>query len=96
MILMVGICFTTTSCTKEKSLRDTTWFGVESNISYILSFYEYTFTLSESENEFNFFTGTYTFDDPIVILYKDDEQFLSGKVAGDSMILGGSLVFTKQ
>ena len=100
MILMVGICFTMSSCTKEKSLKGTTWFGVESNntsmINYTLSFYEYTYTLGESDDEFYFISGTYTYDDPIVILYHNDEQFLSGKVAGDSLVFFGNLIFTKE
>ena len=89
-----------TSCTKERSLKGTTWLGVEPNstsmVKYTLSFYEYTFTLGESDNEFYFISGTYTYDDPIVILYHDNEQFLSGKVEGESLVFLGNLIFTKE
>ena len=97
IILMVGICFTMTSCTNEKpSLNGTTWLGVEANRNYTLSFYECTFTLCESDNESDFYSGTYIFDDPIVILYHGEQVFLSGKVVGDSMIMGERLIFTKE
>ena len=92
MILMVGICFTTTSCIKPKSLKGTTWIGTDYSVIYTLSFYESTFTFEESDNEF--YTGTYIYDDPIVTLYVGVETF-SGTVSGDKLILNG-VVFTKR
>ena len=92
MILMVGICFTTTSCIKPKFLKGTTWIGTDYSVIYTLSFYESTFTFEESDNEF--YTGTYIYDDPIVTLYVGVETF-SGTVSGDKLILNG-VVFTKR
>ena len=93
MILMVGICFTTTSCIKPKSLKGTTWIGTEYSVIYTLSFYESTFTFEESDYEF--YTGTYTYDDPIVTLYVNGQGSFSGTVSGNNLILNG-VNFTKR
>ena len=93
MILMVGICFTTTSCTKEKSLKGTTWIGTQYTVRYTLSFYESNFTLEESDNEF--YMGTYTYKDPVVTLYLDGE-IITGTVTEDSILIIDGIVFTKR
>ena len=96
MILLVGICFSMTSCTKARTLKNTSWFGVESygsyTVTYTLKFYESTFTFEESDNEF--YTGTYTYDDPVVTLYLTGQGSFSGTVSGNNLILNG-VTFTK-
>lgn len=101
MVLLAGICFTTTSCTKEKSLKGTTWNASQSYSSYTanftLSFYESTFTLDERDSDGDFYTttGNYTYNDPIVTLFIDGEGSISGTVSGDNLLLDG-LNFTKK
>ena len=101
MILMVGICFTTTSCTKEKTLKGTSWIATQSysyyTANYTLSFYESTFTLDrrDSDGDFSTTTGTYTYNDPVVTLFRDGEGNVSGTVSGDNLLING-LNFTKR
>jgi len=101
MILMVGICFTTISCTREKTLRGTTWDAVQTYSSYTanltLSFYESTFTLDESDSDGDFYSmmGTYIYNAPIVTLYIEGEGNVSGTVTGNSLLIDGT-VFTRR
>ena len=96
MILLVGICFTTTSCTKEKTLKGTTWIATQSysdySATYTLSFFESTFTMDVrySDGEYHAATGTYTYNDPIVTLYITGEGNMSGTVSGDHLLLDGT------
>lgn len=100
MVLLAGICFTTTSCTKEKSLKGTTWIGTrvtsEWTENYTLSFFESTYTLDERDSDgyFATTTGNYTYNDPIVTLIIDGRS-LSGSVSGDHLLLDG-MDFTKR
>jgi hypothetical protein len=100
MVLLMGICFTTASCTKEKSLKGTTWIGTqvtsEWTTNFTLSFFESTYTLDrrDSDGYFATMTGNYTYNDPIVTLFIDGESF-SGSVSGDHLLLDG-VDFTKR
>lgn len=101
MILLVGISFTTTSCTKGKSLKGTTWYATDYygsyTSNYTLSFYESTFTMDERGSDGDFYTktGTYTYNDPVVTLTVAGEGSVSGTVSGDNLLLDG-LNFTKK
>lgn len=100
MVLMVGVCFATTSCTKEKTLKGTTWIGTrmysDFTENYTLSFFESTYTLDQRDSDGYFFTttGIYTFNDPIVTLYIEGEN-LSGTVSGDNLLIDG-IAFSKR
>jgi len=104
MILMVGICFTMTSCTKEKSIKGTTWIGVVSfeshSITYTLSFYESTYSMegkySFEDDPYTVMSGTYTYNDPVVILNINEEnRSVSGTVSGNKLSLDG-IIFEKK
>ena len=100
LILMVGIGFTMTSCTKGKSLEGTTWVGTKYASFYTanmtLSFHEFTYTMDERDSDGDFFTTTsnYTYDAPNVTLIYNGES-VSGTVSGNKLSLAG-IAFTKQ
>lgn len=101
MILMVGVCFATTSCIREKTLRGTTWDAVQTYSSYTanltLSFYESTFTLDERDSDGDYYstTGTYTYNVPVVTLFVEGEGNVSGTVTGNNLLLNG-IAFTRR
>lgn len=100
IVLMLGVCFATTSCVKEKSLNGTTWIATKSDgyntHNLTLYFYESTFTCIESDldGDFEADTGIYTYDNPVVTLYIEGESF-SGVVSGDKLSIMG-ITFTKK
>ena len=101
MILMAGICITTISCTREKTLKGTTWDAVQTYSSYTasltLSFYESTFTLDERDTDGDYYstTGTYTYNAPVVTLFVEGEGNVSGTVTGNTLLLDG-IAFTRR
>ena len=101
MILLVGVCFTTISCTKEKTLKGTSWIASvpysSYTANYTLSFYESTFTLDRRDSDGDFFTdaGTYTYNAPIVTLFYSDGGSVSGSVSGDNLLING-IAFIKR
>lgn len=92
MILLVGICFSMTSCTKARTLKGTTWIGTKSYSEYTanltLSFFESTYSLDEKDSDGGYYTttGNYTYNDPVVTLFLNGESF-SGTVSGDNLLL---------